>query len=456
MRLFKRPDFDLIVLGSGSGGAVGASLAAAKGKRVAMFEREAVVGGECPNWACVPTKALLHAAHIYETVSGAAQYGVTAEPRLNYKKVKAWKDLVVSRTGTAEGKKMFAEEGISVIRGDAKFTGPQQVTANGQTYSAKHFLIATGTTNLIPPIPGLKTAGFITFREAIDLTAPPKSLFIIGGGPIGCEFAQLFMSFGTKVHIADAMPRLLGREDADVGALVGALFDSQGVQVLTDCRVTKVEKKGRKKAVQYQTGGRKHSVEVDEVLVAAGKLPLTDIGLEQAGVKYGRAGIVTSPQLQTSAAHIYAAGDVVGPYQFTHTAAYQSRIAAHNMFSRRKLRVDYTSLPRVVFVRPEAASVGLNPEEAATRGIKIKTGAAPISMLGRANTSNDAQGFVKVITDTKGVLIGASIVAPRAGEMIHELALAIKLKATAAQVAEQIHAFPTFSEAIKIACAAVK
>ncbi|HSH31204.1 MAG TPA: NAD(P)/FAD-dependent oxidoreductase [Candidatus Saccharimonadales bacterium] len=457
MRLLKRYDFDLIVLGSGSGGAVGASLAAAKGKRVAIFERETVVGGECPNWACVPTKALLHAAHVYETVRGAAEYGVKTGPiEFNYKKVRAWKDLVVSRTGTAEGEKAFAEEGITVIKAAAKFTGSHQVTAKGKTYSAKNFLIATGTTDFVPPIAGLKQTGYITFRQAIDLPTPPKSLFVIGGGPIGCEFTQLFMSFGTKVHIADSLPRLLAKEDAEVGELVGAILASQGVQVLAGCLVTKVERKGHQKLVHCDTGGHKRSIIVDEILVAAGKAPRLDIGLEQAGVRYSRTGIATNRQMQTSVSHIYAAGDVVGPFQFTHTASYQSRIAAHNMYSRKKLSINYSSLPRAVFVRPEVASAGMSEETAKANGIRVKTGAAPIAILGRANTSNDSNGFVKVITDRKGVLIGASIVAPRAGEMIHELALAIKLKATAQQVADQIHAFPTFSEAIKMACGAVR
>jgi mercuric reductase len=451
----KRPDFDLIVIGSGAGGGVGANYAASRGKKVAIFEREAI-GGECPNWGCVPTKALLHAADTYESAMEAAQYGIhTGEVKYDYQQVKKWKDLVVSRTGTAEGAKVFTDEGIKYFTGEARFVSPHEVEISGSRLKARHFLIATGSEVFIPPIPGLAEAGYITFREAVDFFKLPKSIFVLGGGAIGCEFAQLFSTFGVKIHIADITPRLLAREDIDIGDLVGALFSSRGIEVLTESAVVGVEKKGGSRIVHYEHKGQRHSVKVDEVLVATGKRPVTNIGLEAAGVKYSRAGITVNRQMQTSQPHIYAAGDCVGPFLFTHTAAYQSKIAAHNMFSRRKLRTGYGAIPRAIFVKPEVAAVGLSEQDAKGQHIRYRVGAAPINILGRANTANELNGFVKVLVDSSGVIIGASIVSPRAGEMIHQLALAIKLKATAREVAEMVHAFPTFSEAIKFACAQV-
>ncbi len=210
---------------------------------------------------------------------------------------------------------------------------------------------------------------------------------------------------------------------------------------------------GGKKTIHYEIDGEKYSQNVEEILVAAGKRPFTNIGLDKAGVRFDERGnVITNRFLLTSNARIAMAGDVVGPYQFTHTASYQSHLATYNLFKRKKIRPDYSSLPRVVFTAPEVASVGITEHEATSKGLSILKGSSVISVLGRANTSNQTDGFVKVITNRDGVILGASIVAPRAGEMIHELALAIKLKATAADVASTIHAFPTYSEAIKAAC----
>lgn len=447
-------DYDLIVIGSGAGGGVGANLAASMGKKVAIFEEEAVVGGECPNWACVPTKALLHAAERYEQVQSANNYGIKATAvGFDYKKVKEWKDLVVKRTGTAEGDKAFFDAGIEVHHEHAHFINPHEISAGGKRYRAKKFLLATGTHNFIPPIEGLEETGYITFREAIDLTKVPKTLFVIGGGAIGCEFAQLFNSFGVEVTMVELAPRLLGREEPEAAELVKAVFKNRGINVITGGAIHSLKSKAGRKVIKYTDGKQEHEITVDEVLVASGKRANTDIGLDNAGVKFSKFGITTNHFMQTSAKHIYAAGDCVGPYQFTHTASYQSRLAAHNMYSRKqnKIAVDYRAIPRTVFVSPEVASVGMTESELRNLGVKVKVGISPISVIGRSNTEDKQTGFVKIIANQKKKILGAAIVAPRAGEMIHELGLAIKLNATTTQVAEMIHAFPTWNEAIRIA-----
>jgi mercuric reductase len=450
-------DFDLIVIGSGSGGSVGAHHAAARGKKVAIVEREHI-GGECPNTACVPTKALLHAAHVYQTVLNADEYGVKIhDADLDYRSVWKWKKRVVSRTGAAKGSALFEDEGIQVLRGSAHFVSSHTIEIARKKYTAKNFLIATGTEVFIPPIPGLQDAGYITFADAVNFDTLPESLFIIGGGPIGCEFAQAFATFGAKVYLADAAPRLLIRDDADAGNLIQTLFENKGIKVFVATTVTKVSKRGGKKVVTYTHKGEEHTVSVEEVFVAAGKKPAIDLlDLERAGVSFNKHGIKVNRLMQTTASHIYAAGDVVGPYMYTPTASYQSAIAAHNMFSRQKRKADYAIVPRAVFLTPEVASVGLSEEEALEKKIKIRKGISLIGTLGRANTSNEMDGFVKVLTSPDGRIVGAVIVAPRAGEMIHELALAIKLRAKAHDIASMIHAYPTFSEAIKLACASVE
>lgn len=449
----KKYDYDLIVIGSGAGGSVGAHHAVSLGKKVALFEKDKI-GGECPNWACVPTKALLYSAEVYDKAKDSQAYGIEVEkPNINWEKIKKWKDLVVSRTGAAHGEQLLKEEGIHLIKAKAKFINQNQVEADGKVYSASKFLIATGSSVFIPPIEGLEEAGFVTFKEAIDFNNLPKSLFILGGGPIGCEFAQIFSSLGVKIILADNVERLLAKEDAEVSELVQALFEYRGIKVLTGVNVHKIEVKSGKKIIHYIDKKDTHrSAEVEEILIATGKRPVLDFDPEKAGLEINGGHLKVDKFLQTNVSNIYAAGDLVGPYLFTHTGYYQSYLAINNAFTSKKESPDYSAIPKCVFTTPEVASVGLGEIQAKDMGVKIKVGITPIAVLGRANTSNEMDGFIKVITDKKERIIGASIVAPRAGEMIHELALAVKLKLKAKTLAEMIHAYPTFSEGIKIAC----
>lgn len=445
-------DFDVIIIGSGAGGGVAAHILAKKGKKIAIVEKEKY-GGECPNYGCVPTKALLKAAETINEIKSAPNFGVTTKNlAINFHGLNTWRAQAVSNTGVMEGKAVYESEKITTLDGMAHFLDKWHVSVNNNIYSAKKFLIASGTKSFVPPIPGLIDSGYITYREAIDLPTPPKSLFIIGGGAIGCEFAEIFSALGTKVHIAEFAPRLLAKEDLEVGELIGALFHQKGVLAYTNSAVTAVQKHGTQKKVTFNMSGSSHSVIVDEVLLTAGKAPNTDLGLENAGVKYGPRGIDVNTHMQTSAKHIYAAGDVTGLYMYTHTASYQSRIAAFNMYAKKKVKADYRAIPRCVFVFPEVASVGMTEEDVKKLKIPYQTGAVPTSVIGRSNTSNQRNGFVKVIASHTGVLLGASIVAPRAGEMIHELTLAIKHNMKADAIAETVHAFPTWSEAVKIAC----
>ncbi len=446
-------DYDLVVIGTGAGGGVAAHVAAKAGKKVAVVEMEKL-GGECPNFGCVPTKALLMAAETYKTALNGERFGLRTEQiGYDFKAVKAWKDQAVLNTGTDEGAEFYAREGIKVITGHAHFINPWSISVNGRRYVAHKFLIATGTKSVVPPIPGLVEAGYMTYRDAIELSTPPKSLFVIGGGAIGCEFTELFSSFGTKVHVADMAPRLIGLEDPEVGELIGALYKQRGIGVHTNAKITRVSTDAGKKIVHFEVGSRTQQVSVDEILLSSGKAPNTDLGLENAGVIYDRSGIKVNDHMQTSSKHIYAAGDIVGPYRFTHTASYQSRVAVHNMFHRKNQVVArYHAVPRCVFTDPEIACVGHTEQQLKEKNFAYRTAAVPITVIGRANTSGVDSGFVKVIASEKGTLLGASIVSPRAGEMIHELTLAVQHGMKARQVAETIHAFPTWSEAVRAAC----
>lgn len=455
LRKSKNFDYDLIVIGSGAGGSVASHQLVKTGRRVAIVEA-GMIGGECPNVGCVPTKALLHAAEIYESAKNASRFGIRASTiGYNYPTIKAWKNLAVKRTGTYLGEKMYEKEGIDFIKGRARFIDPHTITIGSARYSSKNFLIATGAGLVVPPIQGLDKVNYLTSEKAVDLSRPPKSLAIIGGGAIGCEFANLFAIFGTKIHIIDMAPSLMAKEDPEVGGFLADHFESRyAMQIHTNTAVQSVSQKGLRKSLSIKTGSKTETISVEEILVATGKKASLDMGLENAGVEVERGFIKANEFLQTSQPHIFAAGDCVGPYLFTHMATYQSRIVSHNLqHPKKKVAAQYFAVPRCIFTIPEIACVGPTENELKEAKISYSSATAPISIIGRANANDVRDGFVKVIADEKNKqLLSATIVAPRAGEMIHELTLAIKNDLTAADVAETIHAFPTWSEAVRVAC----
>jgi len=445
-------DFDLIVIGSGAGGSAAATIAAREGKRVAIAETD-TFGGTSPNWGDVPTKALLHAAQLLDEAKEGARFGLRSNTLgHNYLLLREWKDLAVKRTGAGGNRKYYENEGITTLHGAAHFLSPHEISVNRRTYSAASFIIATGADWPLPDIHGITEASYLTPRTILDTTRPPKTLYIVGGGATGVELAQLMAIFGTKVYIADVAARLLPGYDSEAGEMMEKILHSQkSVTVLTQTRTVAIENENIARRVTYSRGGHEHSLRVDEVLIATGRMPNVDLGLENAGVTYTAKGIAVNDHLQTSAKHIYAAGDVLGRMSCTHTALLESRIAVGNLLSKHKLIPDYTASPRVVFTAPAVASAGLTEDDCLRRDLRIKKAVAPLSITTRSNVSDFHNGFVKLITDHKGVLLGATVVAPGAGEMIHELALAIKYGHTAAELAATPHAFLTWSEAIRVA-----
>lgn len=447
-------DFDLIVIGSGAGGSAAATIAARDGKKVAIVEAD-TFGGTSPNWGDVPIKALLHAAQLYDEARNGARFGLRSSALgYNYPSLRTWKDLAVKRTGAGGNRRYYETEGITTLHGSAHFLSPHEISVNRHQYSAASFLIATGADWLLPDIQGIEDIEVASPRTILEVMRPPKSLYIIGGGTIGVELAQLLAIFGTKVYIADVASRLLPSYDSEAGELLEKLLHTQkGVTVLTQTRTLSIEKENIASRITYTRGGVEHSLRVDEVLIAAGRIPNVDIGLENADISYSSKGIEVNDTLQTSTKHIYAAGDVLGRNGTTHTALLESRVAANNMLSKNKLIPDYTATPRIVFTHPGIASVGLTEDDCLRRDLNIKKAVAPLNIIARSNTSDFRDGFVKIITDKKGVILGATIMAPHAGELIHELALAIKYGLTAKQVAATPHAFLTWSEAIRVAAA---
>ncbi len=445
-------DYDLIVIGSGAAGSAAATIAARSGKRVAIVEAD-TFGGDSPNWSDVPTKALLHAAQLYDEARHGARFGLRSSTlSYNYPSLRAWKELAVKRTGAGGNRKFYENEGIATYNSAAHFISPNEISVNRRHLSAASFLIATGSHWVAPDIQGLADVSYLTPRTILESIRPPKSLFIIGGGTVGVEIAQLMAIFGTKVYIGEVASRLLPKEDEEVGVLMERLLkENKGVTPLTQTKVLVVQKDGLGKKVTYLRGGVEKSVRVDEVLVAAGRTPNVDLGLDNAGVRYSPKGIEVNEHLQTNTKHIYAAGDVLGHNGQAHVALLESRVAAHNLLYKQKVSPDYTASPRLAFTFPGIATVGLTEDDCLKRDLDIKKALVPLNMVARSNTSDFRDGFVKLISDKHGTLLGATVVAPHAAEIIHELGLAIKYHLTAADLATTPHAFLSWSEAIRIA-----
>jgi pyruvate/2-oxoglutarate dehydrogenase complex dihydrolipoamide dehydrogenase (E3) component len=445
-------DYDLIVIGSGAGGSAAAAIAARKGKRVAIIESD-TFGGDSPNWSDIPTKSLLHVARLYDEARHGDKFGLrTSTLGYNYPSIRAWKDLAVKRTGAAGNRRFYENNGISAFNATAHFLTPHEISVNRRHLSAEKFLIATGSSWATPKIQGLKDVDFFTPRTILEAIRPPKSLLIIGGGSHGVEIAQLMATFGTKVYLAEQAARLLPHQDSEVGELIErTLSEQKGVTVLTHSRVISVSKEGLGKRILFSRAGVEKFVKADEILVATGRMPNVDLGLENASVKYTPKGIDVNDTLQTSTKHIYAAGDVLGRDSHTHTAILESRVAAHNLFEKVKMTPDYTATPGLIFSTPEIAHVGLSEDDCRKRDLPINKAIAPLNIIARSNTSDFRDGFVKIISDKKGVVLGGTIVAPHAAEMIHEIALAVKHGLSAKQVADTPHAFLSWSEAIRVA-----
>ena len=445
-------DYDLIVIGSGAGGSAAATIAAREGRRVAIIESD-TFGGDSPNWSDIPTKALLHVATLYDEARHGAKFGLrSATLSYNYPLIRAWKDLAVKRTGAAGNKKYYETQGIDAYVGTAHFISPNEISVNRRHLSADNFLIATGSTWAIPEIPGLDTVDHLTPKTILETIRPPKTLLIIGGNDTAVEIAQLMAIFGTKVYLVERGSRLLPEFDREVGELLErTLAEQKGITTLTHSSVVSINKEGLSKRVIISRGGSEKSVRVDEILIADHRSPSVDLGLENAGVKFTATGIKVNSHLQTNVKHIFAAGEVLGQNSHTHTALLESQIAANNIFRSSKIEMNYDINPRVIFTHPAIASVGLSEDDCTRNKRAINKAIAPLNIIARSNTADFRDGFVKIITDKRGVVIGATIFAPAAGELIHELALAIKCGLTANDIAQTPHAFLSWSEAIRVA-----
>jgi dihydrolipoamide dehydrogenase len=454
MHSTKKPktfDFDLLIIGSGAGGGVTAHLAAGYGKKVGLIEADKL-GGDCPNYSCIPTKSLLTAANSIDAMKSASRHGLRAS-NISYsaESLTRWRDTVVTQANGSQNASAFTTDGIKVIHGHGHFLSPWVISVGSHRYSARTFLIATGSSPIIPNINGLEETGFITYREAGALKTFPKSIVIIGGGATAYEYSQIFSAFGARVHIIERHTHLLHGEDTEVGDITESNLQANGVRVHVNAKVTQVSGNAKHKVVVFEQNGQEQRIACETIMVASGKKPNVDLGLENTGIKFNEGGVLVNSNMQTSKKHIYAAGDVVGSDLFAHLAAQHARVAAHNMFHTKKVHLKAPAVPRIYYGMPEIACVGKTEHMLRMMNLSYQTAIAPIGIVGRSGPASYNSGFVKLIATHSGILIGASIVAPHAGEMLQELTFAIGHRVRACDVAETIHPFPTWSEAIRIA-----
>ena len=454
-----RFDRNLVVIGGGSAGLVTSYIAAAVKARVTLIERHKL-GGDCLNTGCVPSKALIRSAKFLSHVERANEFGIdAAEARLDFAKVMERVQSVVKAIEPHDSAARYTGLGVDVVEGSARITSPWSVEVTHhdgrvETLTTRAIVIATGARPFVPPIPGIEAVGYLTSDNLWELREQPRRLLVLGGGPIGCELTQAFARLGSQVTQVEMLPRIMAREDEDVSEAVMARFIAEGIDVRVGTRAKQFVVEDGEKVLIAEHGGEDVHIPFDAVLVAVGRAAnLTGFGLEELGIPTAKT-VQTNDFLQTIYPNIYAAGDVAGPYQFTHTAAHQAWYAAVNaLFDPFKtFKADYSVIPWATFVEPEVARVGLNEADAREQGIACEVTRFGIDDLDRAIADSEAHGFVKVLTvPGKDRILGVTIVGEHAGDLIAEYVLAMKHGIGLNKILGTIHIYPTLAEANKYA-----
>lgn len=453
-------DQNMVVIGAGAGGLVSAYIAAAVKAKVTLIERHKM-GGDCLNTGCVPSKALIRAAHTMAEISRADEFGITTDrPKVDFARVMDRVQQVIRKVEPHDSVERYSKLGVNCIQGDARILSPWEVEVNGQRITTRNIVIATGARPLVPPIPGLETVNSYTSDTIWSLKTQPKRLLILGGGPIGCELAQSFSRLGSQVTLVEMAEQLLVREDADAASLVLQSLQSDGVDVKLNHRAMRFEAtqdtQGQPLYRAYLDWNQEKQVvvEFDALLLALGRVAnVQGFGLEALGIESTERGTVqVNAFMQTAYPNIFAVGDVAGPFQLTHAAAHQAWYAAVNgLFGQfKKFKADYSVLPAVTYTAPEVARVGINETEAKAQGIDYDVITYGLDDLDRAITDGVDHGFVKVITPKgKDTILGATIVGTGAGELLAEFTLAMRHGLGLNKILGTVHPYPTMSEAAK-------
>lgn len=458
---------DVCVIGAGSAGLSLAAGAVQMGASVVLIEKH-LMGGDCLNFGCVPSKALLAAAHAAARARRAARFGIAAEPAVDFPSVMAHVRATIAAIAPHDSEERFRGLGVEVIRAAARFTSPGMVEAGGERIRARRFAIATGSRAAIPPVPGLGDVPFLTNETLFGLTELPRHLIILGGGPIGIEMAQAFRSLGAEVTLVERV-RILARDEPEAADILRRRLVAEGVTLLENHDVAQVARSGDDLALDLVeapagAGGptpaeaaaapRHRRVTGSHLLVAAGRRPnIEDLGLDAAGIAATPRGVTVDARLRTTNRRVFALGDVGGGPQFTHAAGHHAGIAIRNMLFGLPAGVDYRALPWVTYADPELAQVGLTEAQAAPRH-RVSVLRAPLSGNDRAVAEGATEGMVKLVLDHRGRILGGTIVAPHAGETIGLIGLAIQKRLGVGALAQMIAPYPTIAEAVKRAAGA--
>ena len=435
--------YDVVIIGGGAGGLVVASVAAQLGLDVALINKEENMGGDCLHYGCVPSKTLIKSASVAHIMAHANRWGLNSvDTQIDISAINTTIKNVIDSIQVHDSRERFEELGCEVITGDARFTSSTQVEVNGKKIDGRRFVIATGSSAFIPPIIGLSETTFLTNEDMYSLPTLPKSMIILGGGPIGVEMAQAYSRLGTDVSIVELAPRLLPRMDKDASAILADVFRDEGISVHVDSEVVEVLEQGENKQVVLKDG---QTLSAETLLVAIGRRPVVNaLNLEKAKVDYAASGIKVNRKMQTSNKKIYACGDVTGEMPLTHVAELQAGVVIANLIFKMPKKISYDVIPAVVYTEPEVAQVGISVEQCEA----LKKGEVhqfDVSQLDRAITDNVKAGVAKILTNN-GRVVGAHIIAPHAGELIHELALAIQENMKISKITSLVHAYPSYSQ----------
>jgi len=447
--------YNLVIVGAGPAGLVAARAAAALGAKVALIERN-LIGGDCLNVGCVPSKAIIRTSRLYAEMRNAENFGarVPSDASADFSIAMERMRRIRAHISRGDSPRRLSAEGVDVYFGEARFAGPGAVAVDGKALRFKKALIATGARPRTPSCPGLAEAGYLTNESVFNLLERPQRLLVIGGGPLGCELAQAFCRLGSHVIIAQMKPTFLPKEERDAAQILSDALTRDGVEIHLNTEVIAVRTEGGQKIADLVSDDNKFSVSVDEILTGTGRTPNVEgMNLEAAGVQYDTAtGVLVNDFLQTTNARIYAAGDVCLKHKFTHTADASARIVVQNALFLGRKRLTALTIPWCTYTDPEIAHVGLYVREAREKAIPVKTFTILMHDVDRAVTDGEDEGFVKIhLREGTDRILGATVVARHAGEMINGLSLAISSEIGLRALARVIHTYPTQAEAIKMA-----
>lgn len=455
--------YNLVVIGAGTAGLVTAAIAAGLGAKTALIEKD-LMGGDCLNIGCVPSKAVLRASRAWADARRSEEFGVSLPEgaRFDFGAVMTRMRQLRSRISSNDSAHRFKKMGVDLFFGEGRFIGRGAVKVGDRTLRFSRAAICTGARAILPPIPGLREAGSLTNETVFNLTELPRRLAVIGAGPIGCELAQAFARFGSRVTVIERMARILPREDPDAAAILKERMQKEGVVFQLEASVKRVEVRGVEKVIRYETGGAASEWVGEAILIGIGRAPHVEgLGLEEAGVAYNPSvGVKVDKRLQTTNPRIYAAGDICFPYKFTHAADALAQILIQNALFPHPLGLGYAGtdsliIPWCTYTQPEIAHVGMTEAEAGAKGIAVDSFTYRLDEVDRAILDGEEEGFVRLhVQRGTDRILGATIVAAHAGEMISEITVVMKAGAGLKTVAGTIHPYPTQSEAIKKAAIA--